>query len=120
VGRQQEAIQLLDRVEARSASDPVSLAARGHVLAVAGRRAEARKILDDLLKLGKQGFQVSYALAVVCAGLGDKEEALGWLETAYRLNDGYFNLRLKTDPKIDNLRSEPRFRDLLSRMNYPS
>jgi tetratricopeptide (TPR) repeat protein len=120
LGRYREAMQVLDRLEALPSGDPELLAARGHLLAVAGRHAESRKVLNDLLKLGERGFPVSYAMAVVCAGLGANDEALGWLERAYRLNDPYFNLRLKTDPKLDSLRADSRFQDLLRRMNYPS
>ena len=57
--------------------------------------------------------------AVKHAALGNKEEAIRWLETAYQEHAVYM-VWLKTDPQFDNLRLEPRFRHLLRRMNFPT
>ena len=50
--------------------------------------------------------------------LGENEKALSWLEKAYEQKEGEL-VRLKIDPKWDPLRGEPRFQDLLNRMNFP-
>jgi TolB-like protein/Tfp pilus assembly protein PilF len=52
------------------------------------------------------------------AQLGNKDQALAWLEKGYEKHDGQMNL-LKVDPSLDPLRDDPRFQDLLRRMNFP-
>jgi hypothetical protein len=51
-------------------------------------------------------------------GLGEKEEAIRWLEEGYRVRDGNMIL-LKVWPIWDSLRGDPRFQDLLRRVNFP-
>jgi hypothetical protein len=60
----------------------------------------------------------TWEVALVYAGLGEKDRAFEWLERAYKDHDKslYF---LKVDPTLDPLRSDPRFQDLLRRMNFP-
>jgi len=60
-----------------------------------------------------------YAVGVLCAALGKENEALRWLETAWLGHDALM-VCLKTDPRFDNLRSDPRLQDLLRRMNFPA
>jgi hypothetical protein len=55
-------------------------------------------------------------IAKVYAALGDKEPALQWLAKAYERKD-WGLVTLKVAPMFDSLRSEPRFADLLKRMN---
>ncbi len=52
------------------------------------------------------------------AALGDKQEAFKWLQKAYEARDGQLGF-LKVNPFMDSLRSDPRFQDLLRRMNFP-
>jgi hypothetical protein len=61
----------------------------------------------------------SYGLALVYAGLGEKDQAFEWLGKAFGEGDMGM-LFLKIDPPLDPLRSDPRFQDLLRRMNFPS
>jgi len=65
-------------------------------------------------ELAKHRFVPSDLIAVVYAGLGDKDKAFEWLEKAYRQH--YFHILIKIDPKFKTLRSDPRFADLLRRM----
>jgi hypothetical protein len=60
----------------------------------------------------------TYEVALVYAGLGEKDQAFEWLERAYRVHDKGM-LFLKIDPPLDPLRSDPRFQDLLRRVNFP-
>jgi hypothetical protein len=57
-------------------------------------------------------------VARVYAGLGDKEKAFVWLEKAYAERASQLSW-VKVDPTFDPLRSDPRFQDLLRRMNFP-
>jgi serine/threonine-protein kinase len=89
----------------------------GRAYALAGRRSEARRILDDFLSLDRRSH-VGSQIATIYAALGEKDEALRWLEEGYRVRNGNMVL-LKVWPAWDPLRSDPRFQDLLRRMNFP-
>jgi hypothetical protein len=71
--------------------------------------------LKERTKKDKLG---TYEVALVCAGLGDKDQAIEWLEKAYQ-EHSVGVMFLKVDPTLDPLRSDPRFQDLLRRMNFP-
>jgi TolB-like protein/DNA-binding winged helix-turn-helix (wHTH) protein/Tfp pilus assembly protein PilF len=88
-----------------------------HAYARAGKRAETQKILMKLNDMSKQAYVAPYNLAVVYAGLGDKNQAFAWLEKAYAARSGALAAMLTTDVNMDPLRSDPRFKDLLHRMN---
>ena len=90
----------------------------GHAYAVAGKTAEARKILDDLHSLAEKRYVLPYGFAVIHIGLGENDEALEWLERAYQDRNGWM-VFLQVEPRLDPLRSDPRFQDLLRRMNFP-
>jgi TolB-like protein/Tfp pilus assembly protein PilF/tRNA A-37 threonylcarbamoyl transferase component Bud32 len=89
-----------------------------HVYAVSGKRAEAQKLLDTLKQRSKETYVPAYANAMVYAGLGERDQALAWLERAYQARSTCMNW-LKVFPLLDSLRSDPRFQDLLQRMNFP-
>ncbi len=91
----------------------------GEAYATAGLRDEAHKILQQLDKLSKQQRYVTpYGIARIYTALAQKDEAFRWLETAYEQRACWM-LLLKVDPVFDDLRSDPRFQDLLRRMNFP-
>ena len=90
----------------------------GDVYAAAGYRDEAEKVLAQLQEISKQQYVTPYAMARLYAALGKQDEALRWLETAYRERAALM-VCLKTDPEFDDMRSDPRFEDLLRRMNFP-
>jgi len=97
---------------------PSPLSWLGEAYAAAGRRDEAHRVLEQLHELSKQRYVTPYGVARIHAALGEKEEALHWLETAYRERAEWMVL-LKVDPCLDDLRPDPRFQDLLRRMNFP-
>jgi len=96
--------------------DPRFIAGLGHAYAVSGRQAEARKILDELLARSKGGYFPSWTIVMVYIGLGDKDRAFVWLGKAVD-ERGENVVWLKTGPLYDPLRSDPRFADLLRRLN---
>jgi serine/threonine-protein kinase len=98
--------------------DPWVLALLGHVSAATGRRDEALKILDQLKQISKQRFVYAYGFAVVYAGLGEKDQAFQWLEKSYQDREGRIT-RLKVDPLLGDLHSDPRFADLVRRVGLP-
>jgi tetratricopeptide (TPR) repeat protein len=96
-----------------------AIARLGQVYATAGYRGEALKILEQLQELAKQQYVSPYAVSRIYAALGQTEEALRWLETAYQQHANWM-VFLSVDSVFDDLRSDPRFQDLMRRMNFPA
>jgi hypothetical protein len=71
-----------------------------------------------LKQQSKREYVSPYVLARAYVGLGQNEEALTWLQKGLEVYDGDMH-QLKVDPALDPLRSDPRFQDLLRRMNFP-
>jgi len=94
---------------------PSMVALLGHALAVAGQRDEAHAILDQLNTLSSERYVPSYSVAAIHAALGQTDQAFTWLERAYDEHDSWMDY-LGLDPRLDGLRSDPRFADLLRRM----
>jgi TolB-like protein/DNA-binding SARP family transcriptional activator len=99
-----------------SSGSTYALARRAHTYAVAGQRGEAQKELNRLKELSEQEYVSPYDIAVIYVGLGEKDQAFAWLERAYE-NRSPWLVYLKVEPALDPLRSDPRFADLLCRMN---
>jgi eukaryotic-like serine/threonine-protein kinase len=86
--------------------------------ALSGKRGEALKILGRVKEQSSQpGFDFS-GVASVYLALGEQQKALDWLEKAYEERDPYAPF-WNVNPRLDPLRSEPRFQDILRRMNFP-
>jgi TolB-like protein/Flp pilus assembly protein TadD len=92
-----------------------ALASLGHAYAVIGNKVQAERILRDLEQKSKKGQASPYLAATVYAGLGNKEKAFELIEQAYREKSLDVAWTLKADLRTDNLRSDPRFNDLLRR-----
>ena len=88
----------------------------GYALAKLGRRDEASALVAELLKLSGSRFVPPLNIALIYIGLGENEEALTWLERGFEQRDPRMTF-LKIDPKLNSLRAEPRFIDLMKRMN---
>ena len=88
----------------------------GHAYAVSGKRAEALKLLDELKEMSGRQYISPLDFAFIYTGLGDKQQALDYLEKAYQERSTWL-MWIKVDPRFDPLRSEPRFQNLLRRMN---
>ncbi|MFY9528544.1 MAG: hypothetical protein WAR24_06520, partial [Candidatus Acidiferrales bacterium] len=80
--------------------------------------AEAQKVLDKLNELSKQKYVPAVSRVGIYVGLGEKDKAFEWLEKDYEDRSiGNSFASIKVDPALDPLRSDPRFQDLLRRMN---
>ena len=92
----------------------------GYLYGRLGRKAEALRQLEALDELAAKGRYVSPVnRSCVYIGLDDKDQALAWLEKGYERRAGYWMLLLKAHFIFDSLRDDPRFADVLRRMNFP-
>lgn len=112
-GLYDEAIAELQRGIVNSGGGPSTWLA--YTYGLAGKETEAQKILEELNR--RRNVFGAGTLAIVHTGLKERERALTLLEEAYRERSGWLTL-LKVDPIWDPLRSDPRFQDLLRRMNF--
>jgi tetratricopeptide (TPR) repeat protein len=113
-----EGIGELEKALAISPGQTGILSNLGYAYGVAGRRAEAQKVLDQLSELSKQKYVSPRLKARFYVGLGDKDKAFEYLEQSYEDRSiGTAFGSIKTDPTLDPLHSDPRFADLLRRMN---
>jgi tetratricopeptide (TPR) repeat protein len=87
-------------------------------LAKSGQRDEAVKLLGELKEEATRDYVQSDTLALIYIGLGDKEEALNYLEKHMESHAETANT-YAVNPELDELRSEPRFKAMLKRMNLP-
>ena len=101
-----------------SGGSPLMSAALAQTLASAGKRDQALQILGELTTLARQRYVASYFFAEIHVGLGETERAIDYLEKAYE-EHSHWLIYLHIDPSMDNLRSHPRFQDLLRRIGLP-
>jgi len=91
------------------------LAALGHVYASSGNTSAARKVLDTLFVENKSVPVSPFFFALIYAGLNDKDKALEWLQKAYEEKSGSVRY-LKMEPRLQNLRNEPRYIELMKKI----
>jgi predicted Zn-dependent protease len=87
----------------------------GYAYAVAGRKAEAQKVLDELRTRAPKQFGVAMSIARIYAALGQKDQAFEWLQRACDERDSHI-IWLKVDPTLDSLHTDPRFARMLQQM----
>jgi TolB-like protein/DNA-binding winged helix-turn-helix (wHTH) protein/Tfp pilus assembly protein PilF len=96
----------------------LSKAGLGYVYAVTGKKSEARTLLDELKQHSAQEYVSATSVALIYAGLGEKDQAFAWLEKAYEQRA--FQLQwINLEPRWDSLRSDPRFQNLMRRIGFP-
>ncbi len=100
-----------------SPSQNWSIAFAGYALAKAGKPSEARAVLDELLLLSETRYVPPYHFALIYNGLGESDKALDYLEKGFAEKDVRM-VFLNVEPKWNNLRREPRFVELMRRMNF--
>ncbi len=113
-GALEEALQELRLGASLIGTSNMGLGDIGHVLALAGHRAEATRVLKDLLERSKHTYVSARDIAIIYVGLGNRAEAIRWLDKAYE--DGEGMKELMVEPRFDPLRSDPRFQDLMRRI----
>jgi len=115
--RYTEAIAALTKAKELSAGSTEPVMQLGYALAKSGNREQAQATLADLKSLAAKRHVPAYNFAMIYNGLGEKEEALNYLEKSFGEREVQLTF-IKVDTRWDNLRSEPRFFDLMRRMNF--
>jgi tetratricopeptide (TPR) repeat protein len=117
-GMYREGQSALEKCSTLSRSGGASLALLGYSHARLGERKESLRVIEALIAASKQSFVPAFFVALVYAGLEDKDQAFTWLEKAH---EERFNrlAYLKVEALWDPLRSDPRFADLLRRVGIP-
>ncbi len=114
----QEAIPLFEKAWKLTPERPAALTSLGTAYAVSGKRSEALRVLQELKVMSKTKYIPPVEVAVIYATLGEKDRAIALLEKAYKERAPNITL-IKNDPWLAPLHSDPRFQDLLRRMNFP-
>ncbi len=110
-----DAIEEIQRAVRMSENNMRVLATLGYAYAVAGQRARAQQVLDELQARSKQAYVSPYFFAIIYSGLDEKAAALDWLERAAQERHPYLIL-LDVEPVFSGIRNEPRFGELLRRI----
>ncbi len=112
-----EAIAATRKARELSAVATEPIAYGSYAYAESGNLVEARAGLDELIKFSKARWVPPYNIALIYNALGESGKALDYLEKAYAEKDVRM-VFLKVEPKWNNIRNEPRFIDLMRRMNF--
>lgn len=115
IGRQREALAELRKTAAESHGGSLELMFLAHALGVSGAQAEGRKVLEQM-RSQRRYIPPEY-IAVVYEGLGERGLALQWFEKAYAEHS--MNGWILPDPRLDRIRTGPRFKNLMWRMGLP-
>jgi tetratricopeptide (TPR) repeat protein len=89
----------------------------GYALAKSGNQAEARGLLEELLRLSTERYVPPYHVAIIYNGLDERDEALAYLDRGFEQRDPKMTF-LKVEPKWNNLGDDPRFQNLLRRVGF--
>lgn len=114
-GRYDEAIAAFAKAKELSGGSTEPVTQLGYALAKSGRRDKARATLEELKSFAAKDYLPTYFLAVIYNGLGEKEEALKYLEKSSGEREAQMTF-LKIDTRWNNLRNEPRFIELMKQM----
>ena len=112
-----DALEALITAGRFSGQNSKAVAVRGYLLAKAGRTAEARDVLNALQTAARDRYVPPYTIALMHAGLGDRDAVYQWLDRAYEARDVHL-IFLIVDAKWDGYRQDPRFVALLERCNF--
>jgi TolB-like protein/Tfp pilus assembly protein PilF len=114
-GMHREAIAALETARTLSGDSVRTLSGLAYTYAMAGQREKANRLLGDLRVLGKKRYVPPFDIAVVYAALGEKDLAFHYLEKAFEERHPWL-VMIRVTPKLDRLRSDPRFEDLTKRV----
>jgi tetratricopeptide (TPR) repeat protein len=114
--RHEEAIREIERAVELLGFLPFFAGFLGHAYAVTGNHTAAQKMLREMLALAEHKHVDAFSVALVYAGLGERDHALDWLENACDNHSGWLTQMARNDPRLDGLRPDLRFQNILRRM----
>ena len=117
-GKYDQAVSEFRSAVAASGGSSLLRAELAHALAVAGKKDEARKILAELEQLAAERYFSPYHIALIYAGLGERDAALNWLEKAFEQHADYL-VFMNVDPRLESLKSDARFATLKQQIGLP-
>ena len=98
--------------------DPYTSAVLASIYGLQGRNDEATPLIEELKETARHRYVSGFLFAEAYVGLGQRDQAITWLERAYEEQDQWM-VFANSYPALDPLRSEPRFQTLLRRMHFP-
>jgi TolB-like protein/Flp pilus assembly protein TadD len=116
ISEYQEAVKLAGPIPDLRAWLPGDMA---HAYAVSGRKQEAFRLLAELKELSRLIRVDPAEFALVYAGLGEKDQAFEWLNKGYNDRPSMIAQRVKVEPRLEPLHSDPRFQAFLHKMGLP-
>ena len=119
LGRNDEAVAAAEKAVEVAKRSGVTLGDLGHVYAATGKQTQAQAVIKELEDKYARKKAIGQDIAAVYAGLDEKDKAFEWLEKDFQVqNDRFANVRWEL--QFESLRDDPRFKDLLKRMNLPN
>ncbi|MCW3981539.1 MAG: protein kinase, partial [Candidatus Bathyarchaeota archaeon] len=113
-----EAVTTIERAMTLAGRTPQLVANLARAYAMSGKKQEAETLLQELQERNKSGYVSPIYFAEVYVSFGNKDEAIKWLEKAHQ-EQSYGMLFIRIWPFWDPLRSEPKFDQIIRRMNFP-
>ena len=118
LGRWERAVEWLRQAVTLSGRNAWAICDLASTLAMSGQEDEARVLLAELEDRSAREWIPPMAISLIYANLGEIDRALDWLERSYDAR-GVWLVALRTDPCFDPMRSNPRFDELLDRLDFP-
>jgi TolB-like protein/Flp pilus assembly protein TadD len=117
--KKEAALAAFKRAFELEGQNPENGANLAYAYGVTGDRAEAGRIIGDLKEKATSNYVAPYYFAIAYAGLSENEDVFKWLERAYAERSDSLVLYLTADPHMQGIRSDPRYKTLLNRLNLP-
>lgn len=115
-GMYAETIKLSEQSLQTDPTSQLALSGLGYAHAKLGQRKNAEEVINRYQEISRTQYVAPFLMAIIHVALGEKEQAFVELEKSYAEQDWHCH-RLKTEPLMDSLRDDPRYKDLLKRMN---
>ena len=118
-GNYNKAITVLEKRRALSKNDPRLLAELAYSYSLSGKEDQAKMLMKEFNNIGAkiQGHPYYFLSAIVLGGLGDKDKALDYLMKSYNAKEWFFPW-VKVDPRLDVLKSNPKFDKIIAELNF--
>jgi serine/threonine protein kinase/Tfp pilus assembly protein PilF len=116
-GRYEEAIAAFQKALSLS-EDAAYLCGLATAYAASNKKQDALKITEQLEARSKNRYVSQYNIALIYVTLGDKENSFKYLQKAVSERDDWLD-QIAMEPMWDPLRADPRYKDILSKMNFP-